>query len=246
MPDWRALMTDADDAEAPPRPLSKREARKTKNDGAGQPKKHHAPAFVDLARDMVGHVVDHQPADVKAAYACALSPAAFAAQWRAGAVLVKPLRGINIQRPWAGLILDGLKKIEARTYDVRGYADEWLWLIETPGKDKGKHVPEHMRSHRITGIVRFSSRAVKYDGADDWRSHEHLHRKALEKSSNRNLLCSAAIIDRVLREQATRGCSQPPPTPVNPMNRAYTCASNVSPKNSIHNEDSIFPGPPCL
>ena len=87
-----------------------------------------------------------------------------------------PLRGINIQRPWAGLILDGAKTVEARRYDVSSYCDEWLWLIETPGKDKGKHVPEHMRSHRITGIVRFSSRAVKYDGADDWRSHEHLHR----------------------------------------------------------------------
>ena len=42
-----------------------------------------------------------------------------------------------------------------------------------------------MRSHRITGIVRFSSRAVKYDGADDWRSHEHwdgtLEERALQK-----------------------------------------------------------------
>jgi hypothetical protein len=43
-------------------------------------------------------------------------------------------RGINIQRPWAGLILDGIKSIEARTYPLKGYGKETLWIIETPGK----------------------------------------------------------------------------------------------------------------
>ena len=114
--------------------------------------------------------------DVSCAYACDLSPLAFAAGWASGHSLVAPLRGINIQRPWAGYILDGSKCVEARRYDVRGYCDEWLWLIETPGKDVGPRVPVHMRKHRITGIIRFSSEAVKYEGRAHWRSHEAYHR----------------------------------------------------------------------
>jgi hypothetical protein len=43
-------------------------------------------------------------------------------------------RGLNIQRPWAGLILQGRKTIEARTYPLRGYKDESIWIIQTPGK----------------------------------------------------------------------------------------------------------------
>lgn len=43
-------------------------------------------------------------------------------------------RGINIQRPWAGLILDGIKDIEARAYEPKGYSSVTLWIIETPGK----------------------------------------------------------------------------------------------------------------
>ena len=46
----------------------------------------------------------------------------------------KHLRGINIQRPWAQMILDGQKTVEARKYDLMGYRNEDLWIIETPGK----------------------------------------------------------------------------------------------------------------
>ena len=48
----------------------------------------------------------------------------------------KRLRGINIQRPWAQLLLDGLKTVEARTYELKGYLNEDLWIIETPGKGR--------------------------------------------------------------------------------------------------------------
>ena len=41
----------------------------------------------------------------------------------------KHLRGINIQWPWARLILDGLKTVEARTYKLTGYLNEDLWII---------------------------------------------------------------------------------------------------------------------
>lgn len=43
-------------------------------------------------------------------------------------------RGLNIQRPWARLILDGVKTVEARRYPLKGYGGELLWIIETPGR----------------------------------------------------------------------------------------------------------------
>merc|ERR1712176_288960 len=46
------------------------------------------------------------------------------------------LRGINIQRPWARLILDGLKTIEARRYELMTYLNEDLWIIETQGRGR--------------------------------------------------------------------------------------------------------------
>ena len=63
----------------------------------------------------------------------------------------KHLRGINIQRPWARLILDGLKTVEARKYELKGYRNEDLWIIETPGKRRRGET----FVARIIGIARF-------------------------------------------------------------------------------------------
>ena len=176
LPPWRPAFDDAGDLAERKKPRGDRPAKEEKSAKLQKLTNHHSGELKALGKYFVDHVVARQPADVVAAYACDIAPPDFAAKWRAGHQLMKPLRGINIQRPWAGLILDGVKKIEARRYDVRSYADEWLWLIETPGKDVGKRVPEHMRKHRITGLVRFAARAVKYAGVGDWRGHEHLHR----------------------------------------------------------------------
>lgn len=176
LPPWRPAFDDAGDVAERKKPRGDRPAKEEKSAKLQKLTNHHSGELKALGKYVVDHVVARQPADVVAAYACDVAPPDFAAKWRAGHQLMKPLRGINIQRPWAGLILDGVKKIEARRYDVRSYADEWLWLIETPGKDVGKRVPEHMRKHRITGLVRFAARAVKYAGVGDWRGHEHLHR----------------------------------------------------------------------
>ena len=78
----------------------------------------------------------------------------------------KHLRGINIQWPWARLILDGLKTVEARKYDLMGYLNEDLWIIETPGRgqrDKGKLGP------RIVGIVGFDG-SFQYTDLACWRA----------------------------------------------------------------------------
>ena len=62
----------------------------------------------------------------------------------------KHLRGINMQQPWARMILDGQKTVEARTYELTTYLNEDLWIIETLGN-------AHTFVARIIGIVRFGS-----------------------------------------------------------------------------------------
>ena len=109
-------------------------------------------------------------------------------------VTSRHLRGINIQRPWARLIVDGVKTVEARKYELTGYLNEDLWIIETPGKgttrrsyigvdgkvthesDKGKHV-----SH-IIGIVRFGA-SFQYEDLAHWRADQARHRIPEEASS---------------------------------------------------------------
>ena len=62
------------------------------------------------------------------------------------------LRGINIQQPWAGLIVAGGKTIEARRYPLTTYRGEPLWLIETPGSCSAA---TEKFDARIVGVVRF-------------------------------------------------------------------------------------------
>jgi hypothetical protein len=58
--------------------------------------------------------------------------------------------GINVQTPWARLLLEQKKQIETRTYPLpEKYVGKDLWLIETPGSI-GKF------KARIIGIIRFS------------------------------------------------------------------------------------------
>ena len=48
-------------------------------------------------------------------------------------------RGINIQRPWAELLLSGEKTVEARRYPLKGYRGEELWAIQTTGPSNRRH-----------------------------------------------------------------------------------------------------------
>ena len=97
----------------------------------------------------------------------------------------KHLRGINIQWPWARLILDGLKTVEARTWEPTGYLNEDLWMIETPFKGPvscigvyGKLTKERWcptSVARIIGIVRFGS-SFEYTTLAQWRKDKDSHR----------------------------------------------------------------------
>mmetsp|Transcript_98024 Transcript_98024/g.227329 ORF Transcript_98024/g.227329 Transcript_98024/m.227329 type:complete len:208 (+) Transcript_98024:321-944(+) len=101
----------------------------------------------------------------------------------------KRLRGINIQRPWARLILEGTKTVEARKYALKGYCNEDLWVIETKGGSKstlslergsvvGQAVAEQSAAarfvSRIVGVVRFES-SFRYEDLAQWRADECRH-----------------------------------------------------------------------
>ena len=74
--------------------------------------------------------------------------------------------GINVQAPWARLLLGKEKQIETRTYPLpMKYVGKDLWLIETPGKGGAFKA-------RVIGIIRFSgskeyeSERAFYDDVD--------------------------------------------------------------------------------
>ena len=68
------------------------------------------------------------------------------------------LRGINIQRPWARMLLEGVKTTEVRSYPLKGYFNEDVWLMETAGRCRRGDSFEK----KIIGISRFGSH-VRYD-----------------------------------------------------------------------------------
>ena len=80
-------------------------------------------------------------------------------------MLLKKLPGINVQTPWARMLLSGEKTTETRTYSLPlKYVGHDLWLIETPGKI-GKFTA------RVIGIIRFS-------GSEEYKSEKEFYDKA--------------------------------------------------------------------
>ena len=112
-------------------------------------------------------------------------------------------RGLNIQQPWAGLILQGIKTIEARRYALKNYENETLWIIETPEKVSfarlsndqlalvfgeatpvnfiqqrrmpRRGVPVPTRQAKIVGTVLFAG-CFEYMDYEQWRADAHRHR----------------------------------------------------------------------
>lgn len=80
----------------------------------------------------------------------------------------KALPGINIQAPWARLLLEGKKSIETRTYPLpEKYLGQELWLIETPGHF-GKF------KARVIGVIKFSGYKA-YKSASEFYGDKDLH-----------------------------------------------------------------------
>jgi hypothetical protein len=80
----------------------------------------------------------------------------------------RELPGLNVQAPWARMLLDGSKKIETRTYPLPSkYLGSEFWLIETPGR-RGKF------KSRIIGIICFSE-CKRYESSSEFYSDSDLH-----------------------------------------------------------------------
>jgi hypothetical protein len=80
----------------------------------------------------------------------------------------KKLSGLNIQTPWARLLLEGKKTIETRTYPLpEKYRGQDLWLIETPGKLRKFKA-------RVIGVIRFSQ-SKTYGSATEFYDDFELH-----------------------------------------------------------------------
>lgn len=78
------------------------------------------------------------------------------------------LPGLNVQAPWARLLLDGSKTIETRTYPLpKKYVGQELWLIETPGR-LGKF------KARVIGVITFST-SKRYKSEAEFNDEIDLH-----------------------------------------------------------------------
>lgn len=79
------------------------------------------------------------------------------------------MTGINIQSPWADLLINGIKSVEIRTYPLPvKYAGEPLLLIETPGKSR-------KFKSRIIGEITFSH-SFQYKDELEWKMDYNRHR----------------------------------------------------------------------
>ena len=78
------------------------------------------------------------------------------------------MTGLNIQAPWANLLIDGLKTVETRSYHLPlKYEGVELYLVETPGK-LGKF------KARVIGTITFSH-SFKYATKTDWINDHNRH-----------------------------------------------------------------------
>lgn len=78
------------------------------------------------------------------------------------------MTGLNIQAPWANLLIDGLKSVETRSYHLPlKYEGVELYLVETPGK-LGKF------KARVIGTISFSH-SFKYTTKTDWINDYNRH-----------------------------------------------------------------------
>ena len=79
------------------------------------------------------------------------------------------MNGINIQAPWASLLINGSKSVETRSYPLpQKYEGVPLALIETPGKSR-------KFKSRIIGTITFSH-CFQYNDENEWSNDYNRHR----------------------------------------------------------------------
>jgi hypothetical protein len=136
-------------------------------------------------------------------------------------------RGINIQRPWAELILRGIKKIEARVYPLKSFKEEVLWIIQTPGKgelctktreelDQVLYCNESLPS-RVTGVP---------PSKEEVNPSQEAVNNAPEDSP-----MAALPTDTAAAFRTATGCSQKPAAkPRRPYRRGAECQTKLKAK----------------
>lgn len=78
------------------------------------------------------------------------------------------MTGLNVQAPWASLLINGQKSVETRSYPLpKKYIGEELALVETPGKN-GQF------KSRIIGIITFSH-SFRYPNEQAWKNDYARH-----------------------------------------------------------------------
>lgn len=78
------------------------------------------------------------------------------------------MTGLNIQAPWAALLINGSKSVETRSYPLpKKYEGVPLALVETPGKNG------NFKS-RIIGEITFSH-SFKYPHEQSWKNDYARH-----------------------------------------------------------------------
>ena len=82
------------------------------------------------------------------------------------------VRGLNMQYPYAGYLVDGEKSIETRTWNLNPkLIGEYIAIIETPGKLGKKN---GVNKARIIGYVKFSD-TFSYDTPESWDNDRRKH-----------------------------------------------------------------------
>lgn len=77
------------------------------------------------------------------------------------------MTGLNIQAPWASLLINGRKSVETRSYPLpKKYEGVPLAVIETPGGKKFKS--------RIIGTITFSH-CFRYSNENQWKNDYNRH-----------------------------------------------------------------------
>lgn len=80
--------------------------------------------------------------------------------------------GINIQRPWSTLIVDGTKVVETRSYPIpKKYVGVEIAIIETPG---AQGIRDKSRPAKIVGTVVFEN-CFQYNSKAEWKKDFALH-----------------------------------------------------------------------
>lgn len=80
----------------------------------------------------------------------------------------KMISGLNVQEPWASLLIDGAKSVETRSYPLpKKYEGVELAVIATPGRKRNFKA-------QILGIVTFSH-CFQYKNFNEWLYDTNRH-----------------------------------------------------------------------